>query len=148
MALIFTMSSGAMCLRWLQPAPAGQVRAALLAAEYGPSEPISEVTIEYVAPERGVDLSQYDCVISPEGVVDWRPQSHRIHVLLLGAGGQRLPRACSQALLQTLGNMTSAAWSAQMRVELAPNSDPRRAANLPPEAHDLLELLIRKAIIR
>lgn len=147
-ALIVAMSSGAVCLRWLQPTGQRAARAGVLAARLEQVEPITSVLIEYVSPERRADLAEYECVISADGTVDWRATGDRVRILVLGSGAARLPRACAEALLAALGDVISRSGSAPVRVELARGSDPRRTPDLPPEAQDLLALLVRKAIVR
>ena len=143
--LIASMTLGAAILLWLEPPAAGWSPTTLLMAES--VRDIDDVQIEYVGPDASVDLGTYDCVVLPSGVCRWQPHGPRIHLAVVGAGGQRLSQAQAETLLAVFGSMTQRHGLDLERVWLHPASDARLHLELPPEAHDLCDLLVRKDVV-
>jgi hypothetical protein len=157
-ALVLAMTVGAQVLlsfeSWFGAPPThweGDVR---LSAERG--NPVQHVEISYITKladldELGLDDHGRDsvCVIGPAGEVDiWRPAGPRVRLMVIGSSEDRLPDEQKRTLLATLGSLSEASGVDLVRVRIASGSDVRRNPDLPMQAHDLRELLVRKKIIR
>lgn len=149
--LILAMTIGAGILLWLEP------RSAVSSAEVARLSPgtplmatggipVEEVIITYALPGDG-QVENADCVILPDGSCVWRADSPRVHLVVRGSQSAKLSAAQKQSLLAALGSMTHGRGGRLVRVRLGEGSDARRQPGLPPQAHDLCELLVRKGMI-
>jgi hypothetical protein len=143
--LIGSMTLGAAVLLWLEPPTPGWSSTTLLLAESVCA--VDEVQIEYVGPNAGSDPAAYDCVVRPSGECTWRPTGSRVRLSVVGSEGLRLPEAQAKTLLAVFGSMTQRHGLDLDRVWLHPASDARLHPELPAQAHDLCDLLVRKGII-
>ncbi len=143
--LIGSMTLGAAVLLWLEPPTPGWSSATLLLAESGCA--VEEVQIRYAGPDAAVDPAAYDCVVLPSGECAWRPNGSRIRLAVIGSEGPRLPPAQAKALLAVFGSMTQRHELELDRVWLHPASDARLHPELPAQAHDLCDLLVRKGLV-
>ncbi|MFQ5805706.1 MAG: hypothetical protein ACE5I3_04565 [Phycisphaerae bacterium] len=144
-SLVAAMTLGAAILLWLEPLTPGWSSATLLMAES--ARPIKDLRIEYTAPNAAGDLAAYDCVVWPSGECAWRPSGPRIRLAVVSSQGKRLPQAQAQTLLAVFGSMTQRHGLELERVWLHPTSDARLHPELPAQAHDLCDLLVRKGIV-
>jgi hypothetical protein len=143
--LIATMTAGAAALLWLEPPTPGWPSATLLMAER--AHAVEDVQIEYVGPDAAPDPADYDCLISRAGNCEWRPCGPRIRLGVIGSGSQHLPSAQARTLLAVFGALTQRHGLELKRVWLHPASDARLHPELPPDAHELCDLLVRKGIV-
>jgi len=104
------------------------------------------VRIEYIASGRLID-DGFDCLVFADREPAWRPNGGTIRLGVVGSGDERLPARQAQQLLAVLGSMTGAGLSLD-RVHLDPASDGRLHPDLPPQARDLCDLLLRKQLVR
>lgn len=143
--LIGAMTLGAVILLWSEPPTPGWSAEALLMAES--VRGISEVQIDYVAADDRLPAEEYDCLILPDGACQWQPRGPRIRLGVVGSAGSRLPSAQARTLLTAFGAMTQRHGLDLRHVWLHPASDARLHPELPPAAHDLVRLLVRKRIV-
>jgi len=143
--LIGSMTLGAAILLWLEPPTFVWSSGSLLMAES--VRPVEDVRIEYVGPAATVDPGAYDCVVRPSGECAWRPRGPRTRLVVIGSEGQRLPQVQAQTLLAVFGSMTQRHGLDLGRVWLDPASDARLHPELPAQAYDLCDLLVRKGIV-
>lgn len=143
--LIVCMTLGALALLLLEPGPPAWSRMALLSAETAADCEL--VVIDFVLPGAN-DLSNYECVISPDGEAAWQRSGSELRMAVVGDGSDKLPPAQVDQLLGTLGALRYRSGLDLRNVLLGSDSDPAIAANLPPQAHDLHALLVRKGILR
>lgn len=143
--LIGSMTLGAAVLLWLEPPTHGWSSGTLLMAENGPG--VAEVQIEYVAEPDAELAGRYDCLVLPDGTCEWRPNSPRVRLALVGSGEQPLPEEQCRTLLAVFGVMTQRHGLDLEQVWLDPASDARLHPELPAAAHRLVELLVRKGIV-
>jgi hypothetical protein len=139
------MTLGAAALLWLEPPTPGWSPATLLLAES--VRAVEAVQIEYAAPNAGVDPATYDCTVLPSGECAWRPSGPQIRLAVIGSEAQRLSEAQAETLLAVFGAMTQRHGLDLNRVWLHPASDARLHPELPAQAHDLCDLLVRKGIV-
>ncbi|MBU0640512.1 MAG: hypothetical protein KKB50_16740 [Planctomycetes bacterium] len=144
-ALTVSMTVGAALLLWLEPTTRGWSPTTLLMAERGTR--VHEVAIDYVPPTAPLPAEMYDCIVYDDGDWDWKPRGSSIRLAVAGSTSQHLSEAQANTLLAVLGSMKQLRGLDLNRVRLLPESDARRRPELPPEAHDLCELLARKRII-
>lgn len=140
--LIGSMTVGASVLLWIEPSTRGWSSATLLMAES--ARAIQEVQIVYT--RAGVDPGSYECMVLPGGQCKWRPNGSRIRLVVIGSDAPELPRAQAETLLAVFGSMTQRHGLDLDRVWLHPASDARLHPELPVQAHDLCDLLVRKGI--
>jgi hypothetical protein len=143
--LIGSMTLGAAVLLGLEPPTPGWSSGTLLLAESGYA--VEEVQIEYGGPDAPVDPTAYDCAVLPSGECAWRPSGPRIRLAVIGSEAPRLPQAQAKALLAAFGSMTQRHGLDLDSVWLHPASDARLHPELPAQAHDLCDLLVRKGIV-
>lgn len=144
--LIASMTLGAAVLLWLEPPRQGWADASLLVAENG--QRIDQIIIHYHRPDEPLLADSYDCLVMPDGQYDWRPRGRRLRLSVLGTWDQALAPVQARALLILLGNLSQGRRDLGDFVRLDTDSDARVATDLPPQAYDLTDLLIRKGIIR
>ena len=143
--LIGSLTLGAAILLWFEPPVPGWSSATLLMAESVPA--IEEVQIDYAGPDVSIDPAAYDCLVLPNGECQWRPRDPRIRLAVVGSEAQRLSQPQARTLLAVFGSMTQRHGLDLRRVWLHPASDARLHPELPPQAHDLCDLLVRKGIV-
>ncbi len=143
--LIASMTLGAVVLLWAEPPTPGWSSGTLLMAES--AQPVREVRIEYTDSEKIAETGPWDCIIRPDGQCVWQPGGEKIRVLIDGDGEARLSEAQARTLLAVFGSLTQRHGLDLHRVWLHPASDARLHPELPPAAHDLCRLLVRKGII-
>ena len=143
--LIASMTVGAVALLWLEPPTPGWSSATLLMAES--AHRIDEVRVEFVGPEAEPDPATYDCAILPSGDCTWKPRGAQIRLLVLASDEPKLPRSQAEMLLAVFGSLTHRHGLNLDRVWLHPASDARLHPELPAQAHDLCDLLVRKGIV-
>jgi hypothetical protein len=143
--LIGSMTLGAALLLWFEPPVPGWSSTTLLMAESAGT--VEDVQVTYVWPQAVIDPAAYDCLVLPSGECEWRPRDGRVRLAVIGSGADRLTDAQAETLLVVLGSLTQRHELRLDRVWLDPPSDARLYPDLPPEAHDLCELLVRKGII-
>lgn len=144
-ALVVSMTLGAAVLLMLEGPPARWSPQTLLLAET--KLRVSDATIEYVPLGEVIALDGYDGVITAGDGSRWEPQSEHVRIAVVGTGGERLDESQALNLLKILGTLTSNNGLELGRVRLDPNSDPRQRPDLPAQARDLSDLLVRKGII-
>ena len=142
--LMFAMTAGAALLRWMEPRGALAADPAALLAQTASN--IRSVTIEYAGPGRGVDPATFDALILPDGQMSWRARSQDVRIALVGDESPRVPEAQARQLLSILGRIRAEGGDG-VPVTLGGQSDVRENRNLPAQAADLRELLVRKAFI-
>ncbi|TWT46142.1 hypothetical protein RAS1_25900 [Phycisphaerae bacterium RAS1] len=144
--LMAAMTFGAALLLWLEPQTDRYRGDALLLAESGGR--VAEVTIEYIAPG-DVGQSQYDCLIDAEGEAGslgaW---SESARIAVLASGGDKLPVKQASTLMRLIGKLHQSHGLAMDQIRLAGTSDIRQTPTLPPQAADLVNLLVRKGIVQ
>jgi hypothetical protein len=153
-ALVLAMTAGAQVLlsfeSWIGARPThweGDVR---LSAERG--NPVQHVEISYVASRDDVDALTLDerdsiCVIGPSGAVEiWQPAGPRVRLIVIGSDAERLADQQKLTILATLGSLSEASGVDLVGVQFAAGT--RDAAELPAQAQDLRDLLVKKQIIR
>jgi len=143
--LIGSMTFGAVVLLELEPPTRGWSAGTLLMAESVTA--VDDVRIEYVDAASAVDGGGYDCLVSPDGACEWRPNGPRIRLAVVGSAGQGLPEAQGRTLLAVFGALTQRYGLELERVWLDPASDARLHPELPAPAHRLVELLTRKGLV-
>jgi len=143
--LIGSMTVGAAVLLWLEPPTEGWSATTLLMAERVPA--IEDVQVQYAEQGAGLDPNAYDCVVWPSGDCRWKPRGSRICLAVMGSDAEQLPQPQAEKLLAAFGSMTQRHGVDLRRVWLHPASDARLHPELPPAAHDLCDLLIRKGIV-
>jgi hypothetical protein len=143
--LIGSMTIGAAVLLWLEPPTPGWSPATLLMAES--ARAVDEVRIDYVTPDGPIDPEECDCAVLPSGACVWRPQGSRIRLAVIGSEASELSQAQAQTLLAVFGTLTQRHGLQLERVWLHPASDARLHPELPAQAHDLCDLLVRKGIV-
>ena len=143
--LIGSMTIGAAVLLWMEPPTPGWSSETLLMAES--ARAVDEVRIEYVMPDAAIDLADRDCAVLPSGECDWRPQGSRIRLAVIGSEASELSQAQAEMLLAVFGTLTQRHGLELERVWLHPASDARLHPELPAQAHDLCDLLVRKGIV-
>lgn len=145
-ALMTAMTFGAALLLWLEPRTDRYSGDTILLAESGGR--VLSVTVEYIPPDVSVNPSEYDCIVLPDGAVPpggaWR-ESARVGVL--GSGGERLPAEQAATLMRLIGKLHQSHGLAVEQIRLAATSDVRQTPTLPPQAADLVNLLVRKGIV-
>jgi len=144
-ALVLSMTLGAAVLLWLEGPPPRWAPQTLLLAET--QLRITDATIEYVPPGEVVALDGYDGVITPGDGSRWEPQSGHVRIAVVGSPGDRLDESQALNLLKILGTLNRRDGLEFARVRLDPNSDPRQRPDLPAQARELSDLLVRKGII-
>lgn len=148
--LVGAMTFGAALLLWLEPRGPRFGQNAPLVAQRGTT--IDDVMIEFVPEGDAVALSEYDCVVFPDGSCQWDPRSRNVRLLVVGSSGKRLPDKQVKSLLGALANMSRVheldVNPSAGRVQLASGSDADITTNLPAQARHLRELLVLKQIIR
>jgi hypothetical protein len=143
--LIASMTIGAAVLLWLEPPTPGWSPATLLMAES--ARAVDEVQIEYAMADAAIGSVDYDCVVLPSGDCVWRPQGPRVRLAVIGSEASELSQAQAQTLLAVFGTLTQRHGLQLERVWLHPASDARLHPELPAQAHDLCDLLVRKGIV-
>jgi hypothetical protein len=143
--LIGSMTLGAAVLLGLEPPTRGWSATTLLMAER--VRAIEDVQVQYADPDAVVDPNAYDCVVWPSGECQWQPHGPRICLAVMGSGSQPLPHTQAETLLAVFGSMTQRHGLDLRRVWLHPASDARLHPELPPAAHELCNLLVRKSIV-
>lgn len=96
------------------------------------------------------ESSQSLLIIDPRGeprVERWRVGA-LVRVVLVGSDAPELSDAQKRMLLAALGAFSQDSGVDVVPVRLAPDSDPERNPELPPQAGDLRRLLVRKGIIQ
>ncbi len=145
LALISSMTCGAILLMWLEPRRAYSQPQTLLMAESGPS--VERVVVEFGSANAAPDVTGYDCVVFPEGKVVWQPREATVRLLVLAGEAERLPAVQAEALLSVLGAMTRHGLPLD-QIVLHSESDARLNTTLPSAAVDLRAILVRKGILR
>jgi len=146
-SLIASLTLGAGVLLWLEPPVRGWSESALLMARNG--VPVEQVEIVYVPDSVAVSPQRYDCVIYADGHSEWQASGSHIRLAVVGdEDSERLGRRQAQALLAVLGNLEQGWRLGAGRVRLAPESDPRVRPQAPPATQELMQLLLKKGIIR
>lgn len=144
-ALLLTMTAGALLLLWLEPQPPRRTGIPALMAASGTT--VETVTIEY-GPQREVSTAGVGCLILPSGQWDWTPDGPHLRLMVVGSGAEVLPDAQKKALLTVLSSLRLRQGDRPLRVRLQPASDVRVTPALPREARDLCDLLQRKGWVR
>lgn len=139
------MTIGATVLLWLEPATPGWSSTTLLMAES--TQAVDEVRIEYAMLGAAIDPGGWDCAVLPGGECDWRPQGSRIRLVVVGSEASELSHGQAETLLAVFGTLTQRHGLELERAWLHPASDARLHPELPAQAHDLCDLLVRKGII-
>ena len=151
-ALVVSMTAGAQALLWLEPGTPHWKGETLLMAERGMR--VERVEVGYAAASADAaalgwfsDDNDSILLIHPDGEVAWEPRGPRVRLVVIGSDANRLGKEQQETLLWALGNMSRASGLELVPVQLAANSDTRQNPDLPPQAADLRELLVRKGII-
>ena len=142
--LILAITAGAVTLRWLEPPARGWSPETLLMAERGGA--IADLAIEYVGYDQPYDPAEYDGVLS-NGACDWHQRGPHVRLAVIGSRSGRLDEDQTLALLSVLGSLNQARALDLSQVRLDPNSDASLNPQLPAEARELRDLLVRKGII-
>jgi hypothetical protein len=153
-ALIVSMTVGAQVLLWLESWMAPERlhwegQTLLTAAS---ATPVSEVELFLTAAPVDVQAvgNEYApdsiCVIESADRVRWIPRGTVVRLIVVADGPDVLSDGLKAMLLRVLDNMHQAGPHA-VPVALAPECDPRLDSELPPTAHDLRALLVRKGFI-
>jgi hypothetical protein len=154
-ALILSLTVGARLLMWLEPAKPQWKANPLLMAERGAG--VQEIVIAYVASSAGaderVDAYLHEggasslCVVYPDQRPRYWARGTSWDFLVVGSEADELEPRQKAWLLGALGSLVQPTGLERVRVRLSPDSDPELDANLPVQAVDLRELLVRKQII-
>ena len=139
------MTIGATVLLWMEPPSPGWSPATLLMAESAHN--VDEVRVEFVAADALPEPGTYDCAILPNGDCTWDPQSAQIRLVVVSSDEPALPRAQAEMLLSVFGSLNHRHGLNLEHVWLHPSSDARLHPDLPAQAHDLCDLLVRKGVI-
>lgn len=148
-SFILSMTFGAAVLMVLETPTSGWPRDARLMADRGGR--IEAATLYYVAYGEPVLAADFDGVITADGEVVWEPRAQVRDVCLAVHGApddSRMPAAQQRALLRVLGAMKQQRGLDLTQVRLDPDSDVRYRPELPDQAGELRQLLLRKSIIR
>lgn len=141
--LIGAMTIGAATLLGIEPRSVRVVTPPLTAELEGA---IEHIELTYVSPRSSVRAEDFNCLVFPDRRPDWRPDGPDLRVAVIGGDADRLPLEQQRQLLVILSGLNGAGVDVQ-RVEIDPNSDPRRHPNLPHAAHELVTLLERKGLL-
>lgn len=156
-ALVICVTLGTVVLRTLElrlvPAKPHWEGSTLLMAE----QPlrVQEVVIGYVPPPADVaalagepDAQDSLCVIDSDGTSRWEQRGPRVRLLVAGTDRETLSDQQKATLMGALGTLSAASGQEVVPATLAPDSDARYVAGLPPQATDLCKYLERKGIIK
>ena len=146
--LILSMTLGAALLMWLEVPTRGWAAGTYLMAERGGS--IEAVTLTFVPEDQPVLRGEYDCVVRPEGAPIWDPRGddvRHVRVAILASPEDRLTDSQAGDLMRILGSMKQQRGLDLSRVKLHPDSDDRYRPELPRQAYELRDLLVRKGIL-
>lgn len=144
-ALIASMTVGGAVLLLLESPRPRWTSGALLTAEQALQ--IEDVSIALLEAGREDAWDAFDCVILPSGECRWQPRGPNIQLAVVASEGDTLPDVQARRLLEAIASMNQVNGLALSRVRVDPNSDPRVHSDLPPLAHDLLALLLRKSVV-
>lgn len=147
-ALLGSLTLGALLLLWLEPRPTGLAasRSASLMATV--ANRIEFATIEYV-PAGQSDLESYDCVVQADGV-RWnlRESTVNARIAVVGTGARVLSDEHRRQLLIAVRDLTRSTGLSPNQIRLAANLRGDPAAIGVPEAADLVEFLRAKSFVR
>jgi hypothetical protein len=143
-ALIFSMTAGAQLLLWLEPGTRNVAAVPALTASGG--VPIEEVIIEY-APAGEIRTIGVDCHLLPDGRLVGTLEDPRVRLVVVGTDSESLTPVQQRSLLAAIGNMSPLRRPGAVRIRLDRDSDVTRRDDLPPQARDLRNLLVRKDLI-
>ncbi len=134
-ALVASVTLGAGVLLGLESAPLGGGRTMIA------ERPFDSIEIQFVSGEPSDD---FDCVVGPDGAVDWRRRDADLSIGVCDSGDERLTTAQRAELAKLLQH----GRSRNTIVTLAESSDARRHPRLAPAAHDLYAWLLEQGLIR
>lgn len=144
-ALLGSLTLGALMLLWLEPraaSPDGGAAPALMATS---AKPVEFATVEYVKPGRA-NLESYDCVVYVDRV-EWSLRNSNARIAVVGEGGATLSDGCRRQLLTAIRDLTRSTGLSPNQIRLA--ADLRGdAASSVPEAADLVAFLRAKSFVR
>ena len=151
-ALILSLTVGVRILTWFEPAEVQWGSAPALMAER--SARIDAIDIVYVESGEEADYLVQTlpdttslCVVYPDRQPEYWVAGSQWELIVVGSGAEQLSKQQQEWLLAALGGLVRPVGLAQVRVELAPDSDIAINPALPPQAQDLRDLLERKRII-
>lgn len=152
-ALIAAMTCGAIILLWLEPNVVSATRRSggVSALALAGSTPISDILVEY-GRMGDVEAGGRCCLILPDGACDAQPAGgNALRLIVVGSDTPQqttLTDAQKRSLLALLGSINYGNGGVRTTVALDETSDARLSPDLPPQARDLCNLLVRKGFIQ
>lgn len=141
--LIASMTFGAALLLWLEPSTPSWSSSPLMAG----AQRLDSVRVEYWPSTRALP-ADFDCLIQLDGTCVSRAEGSEFRLLIAGGEAEQVPTEQARALLRVFSSISGRPGFASDTVWLHPASDPRLHPDLPPAAHDLCNLMLRKGLIR
>jgi len=147
------MTVGVAVLSFFEP---GQRRtdwrgSALLAADRGvPDVAVEDVEIVYASPEYAEEMvytpgAESVCVVYADGRHQWRRSGPHWMMIVTASNAGRMGNAQQRKLLGVLRSLNDLCGRDLVPIRLAPEL---QDADLPPQAEDLRNLLLRKKLIK
>lgn len=145
-ALLGSLTVGALLLLWLEPRPTGLAAGGSPGLMATVSNRVEFATIEYLSPGT-TDFASYDCIIRPDQV-QWNLRNSNARLAVLGSGGATLSDGHRRQLLQAIRDLTRSTGLSPNQIRLAVDLRSESAAARAPEAADLVEFLRAKSFVR
>lgn len=145
-ALLGSLTVGALLLLWLEPRPTGLAAGGSAGLMATVSNRVEFATIEYLPPG-ATDLQSYDCIIRPDQV-QWNLRNSNARLAVIGSGGATLSDGHRRQLLQAIRDLARSTGLSPNQIRLSADLRSDSAAARAAEAADLVEFLRAKSFVR
>lgn len=145
-ALLGSLTVGALLLLWLEPRPTGLAAGGSATLMASVQNRVEFATIEYLPPGKH-DVAPYDCVVRADGV-SWNLRNSNARVAVIGAGASTLSEGHRRQLLTAIRDLTRSTGLSPNQIRLAASLRSEGAPLAVAEAADLVDFLRAKSFVR